>query len=245
VTRLSQIIAIEKDNKTRAEQVAFAAYKLLEKPEPLAGISRAYTPRDAEGEQLPTQTTRVQTTVAETLRDISVFTGRYLDLVGTKERTDQDARADVVVDGEVFIPDAPVTFLLALERQLNEEMVQAKKLPTLSPEFEWAPYDGNGTYVTTPITTVRSKKVPRNHVKAPATDKHPAQVEVYFEDTAVGDWVTKHFSGALPASVKQQIINRITKLLEAVKQAREEANTTTVTDYKYGNKVFGYIYGQS
>lgn len=243
MTRLSQIIAIEKDNKTRAEKLSFTAYKHLEKPEPLTGISRHYEPRDAEGERLATQESRVQNTVEQTLRDISAFTGRYLDLVGAKERTDQDARADVTVDGQVFIPQAPVTFLLALERQLAEELVQASKLPTLSLEHEWDPYDAHGVYVSKPIVTTRSKKIPRNHVKAAATDKHPAQVDVYFEDTVVGDWTTRHLSGAIPAPRKRYIIDQITKLIEAVKQAREEANTTEVVDFKYGSKVFSYIYG--
>jgi hypothetical protein len=35
-------------------------------------------------------------------------------------------------------------------------------------------------------------------VKAEATEKHPAQVEVYHEDVVVGQWKTVKFSGALP-----------------------------------------------
>lgn len=245
MARLNQIIAIEKDNRTRAEQIAFAAYKQLAKPEPLTGIIKTYLPRDEQGEQLPSQGTRVQATVEETLQELSIITARFLDLLGSKERTNQEAVADVILDGTVFIPNAPVTFLLALERILSEELVQAKKLPVLPLEFEWADYDGAGVYQTPPIVTVRSKKVPKNHVKAPATDKHPAQVEVYYEDVAVGDWTTRHFSGMIPIARKHQIIDRITSLLEAVKQAREEANTTEVVDFKTGAAVFSYIYGRN
>jgi hypothetical protein len=243
VTRLSQIIAIEKDTRTRAEQTAAFAYHQLQKPEPLTGISKAYTASDAEGEQQPSQGTRVQYTVEMALRSAASVTARYLDLLGTKERTDQTAVADVVIDGQVFIKDVPVLFLLGLERQLGEELVQARKLPTLSAEHEWTPFDSRGVSVTASITTKSTKKIPRNHVKAPATDKHPAQVEVYFEDTVVGTWDTRHFSGAITESRKQDIIERLTKLISAVKQAREEANTTAVTDFKVGDKVFGYIYG--
>lgn len=243
MARLSQIIAIEKDAKTRAEQAAATAYHQLQKPEPLTGISKVYTARDTDGEQLPPQGTPVQYTVEQALSNISKATARYLDLLGAKERTDQDARADVVVDGKVFIAGAPVTLLLALERQLNEELVQARRLPTLSLEHEWAPYDSHGRHITKAIETVRSKKLPRNHVKAPATDKHPAQVEVYFEDVTVGTWATKHLSGAIPVARKQDILDRLVKLIEAVKQAREEANTVQVTDFKVGEKVFGYLYG--
>ncbi len=243
MTRLSQIIAIEKDNKSRAESVAFTAYKQLQKPEPLSGLTRTYLPRDAEGEALPPSGTPVQVTVEGTLAEIAEFTARHLDLVGTKERTDQIAHADVILDGQVFIKAAPVTFLLALQRQLAEELVQAKKLPTLPLDVQWTPSEEPGVWQSAPVKTTRSKKIPRNHVKAAATDKHPAQVEVYFEDTVVGDYTTTMFSGMIPAWRKRQIIDRIGRLIEAVKQAREEANTTQVEDFKHGAKIFGYLYG--
>lgn len=58
------------------------------------------------------------------------------------------------------------------------------------------PQDEEGEQLPPESTLVQ---VPRNHVKAEATDKHPAQVEVYHEDVPVGYWTTVKFSGALPA----------------------------------------------
>lgn len=245
MARLSQIIAIQKDNKTRAEQAAAFAYHQLQRknPDPLVGMTKVYTPTDENGAQQPSVESRVQYTVEEALRDVSAKTARYLDLLAARERTDQTATANVVIGDKVFLKDVPVLLLLGLERQLDEELVQARKLPTLSPEHNWNPYDNRGVSVSAPIITKSTSKIPRNHVKAPATDKHPAQVEVYFEDTIVGNWETKHYSGAVSVGRKQDIIERLVKLQEAVKQAREEANTTTVTDFKIGDKIFGYIYG--
>jgi hypothetical protein len=246
VTRLSQIIAIESDQKTRAEQAAAFAYHQLQKPEPLTGISKKYEPRDADGEKLPSASNRVQYTVEVALRDATSKTARYLDLLGTKERTDQKAVADIVVDDKVFIKDVPVLFLLGLERQLKEELVQARKLPTLSPEYEWAAYDSSGVYVIDPpIMTTRSKKVRKYNTVAPATDKHPAQMDPVDEDIIVGDWETKHFSGATTVTRKQEIIERLVKLIAAVQQAREEANTTEVVDFKVGDKILGYVYSMA
>lgn len=243
MTRLNQIIAIEKGAKDEAERTAAFAYHQLQKPEPLAGISKVYTSTVENGDEQPPQGIRVQYTVEEALRASAAKTARYLDLLGTKEASDQRAAADVVVDNTVFLKAVPVLFLLGLERQLNEELVEARKLPTLSPEHEWDPYDARGVSVSKPFTTKSGKKVPRNHVKAAATDKFPAQVETYFEDTIVGTWETRHFSGAASVARKQQIIERLVKLIAAVQQAREEANTTEVIDFKVGDKVFGYIYG--
>src|SRR5918911_505434 len=45
----------------------------------------------------------------------------------------------------------------------------------------WSFDEATDAYATAPTQTTRSKKVPRNHVKAEATEKHPAQVEMYFE----------------------------------------------------------------
>lgn len=245
MARLSQIIAIKKDAQSKAERVTANIYHQLQKPEPLAGISKTYTPRDENGETLPSQGNRVQYTVEEGLKEVTAATSRYLDILAAQEATDQIAKADIKIDGEDFLTDVPVTLLLALERQLAEEMVQVRKLPTLSLEFEWH-YDADqGLHVTTPVRTVRSKKVPRNHVKAQATDKHAEQVEVFFEDVVVGDYTTRNFSGAIPMSRKKEIMSRLEKLTEAVKQAREEANTATAVDLPVGEKIFGYLYGSA
>jgi hypothetical protein len=248
VTRLSQIIAVEKDQKTRTEQAAAFAYHQLQKSEPLTGITKKYTARDADGEGLASQSNRVQYSAEVALRDVAAKTARYLDLLGTKEATDQKATADVVLDdGTVFLKGVPVLFLLGLERQLDEELVQARKLPTLSPEYTWVPYDASQgvSVIDPPIMTTRSKKVRKYNMMAPATDRHPAQIDPVDEDVIVGDWETKHYSGCLPVERKQEIIDRLFKLIAAVKQAREEANTTTVVDFKVGDKVFGYIYGSN
>ena len=93
------------------------------------------------------------------------------------------------------------------------------------------------------MRTIRTKKVPRNHVKAEATEKHPAQVEVYYEDVPIGYWTTVKFSGALPARRVNELLERVEKLQQAVKFAREEANGTEVTDQRVGDAVFGYLFG--
>ena len=93
------------------------------------------------------------------------------------------------------------------------------------------------------MQTVRTKKIPRNHVKAEATEHHPAQVEVYYEDVAVGYWRTVKFSGALPARRVNELLERVERLQQAVKFAREEANNLEVEDQKVGEKVFQYLFG--
>ncbi len=92
------------------------------------------------------------------------------------------------------------------------------------------------------MQTLRTKKIPRNHVKAEATEHHPAQVEVYYEDVTIGYWRTIKFSGALPAQHVNEILERVERLQQAIKFAREEANNTETQEQKVGEKVFQYIF---
>jgi hypothetical protein len=115
-------------------------------------------------------------------------------------------------------------------------------LPTLDPSESWSWNEQQGAYATDPVKTTRTKKVLRNHVKAEATDRHPAQVEVYTEDVVVGYWTTTKFSGAVPASEVAELLERVGKLAEAVKRAREEANSITVTDSNPGAAILGYLF---
>jgi alkanesulfonate monooxygenase SsuD/methylene tetrahydromethanopterin reductase-like flavin-dependent oxidoreductase (luciferase family) len=95
---------------------------------------------------------------------------------------------------------------------------------------------------TEQVQTLRTKKVPRNHVKAAATDKHPAQVEVYYEDITVGTWRTTKFSGALLAKRVNELAARVKTLQEAVKFARETANSSEAKEVKTGEAIFNYIF---
>src|SRR5688572_1745590 len=103
MTRLNQIIAVEKGVKSRSFQELTEAHHVLQKPALLAGISRTYQPKDEEGEQLPPESTRVQVKAEEVIRDTAEILTRLFDVTATKEWANCVARADVVVDGKVLI----------------------------------------------------------------------------------------------------------------------------------------------
>ncbi|GGJ26146.1 hypothetical protein GCM10010121_041590 [Streptomyces brasiliensis] len=209
----------------------------------LAGISRTYQPKDEEGEQLPPESTRVQVKAEDVLRDTAVTLTRLFDVTATKDWANCTARADVKLDGRVLVADVPVSYLLFLEKQLVDLNAVVRKLPVLDASESWAQDPSTDSWKTEPVRTLRTKKVPRNHVKAEATEKHPAQVEVYYEDVPVGYWTTVKFSGALPARRVNELLDRVEKLQQAVKFAREEANGTDVVDRRVGDAVFGYLFG--
>ncbi|GAA5017639.1 hypothetical protein GCM10025734_68640 [Kitasatospora paranensis] len=177
------------------------------------------------------------------LRDTAASLTRLFDVTATKDHANCTARADVVVDGRALLTDVPVTYLLFLEKQLTDLYTFVRKLPVLDASESWSPDPSTDAWKTDPVRTIRTKKVPRNHVKAEATEKHPAQVEVYYEDIPVGYWTTVKFSGALPARRVNDLVQRVEKLQQAVQFAREEANSAEVADRRAGDAVFGYLFG--
>ena len=60
MTKLNQIIAIEKGVKSKSYPELTEAHHDVQKPALLTGITRTYQPKDEDGEQLPPESTRVQ-----------------------------------------------------------------------------------------------------------------------------------------------------------------------------------------
>ncbi|MFD4689579.1 hypothetical protein [Streptomyces sp. NPDC056452] len=243
MAKLNQIIAVEKGVKSKSLQDITAAHHKVQKPVQLAGISRTYQPKDEEGEQLPPESTRVQVKTEDVLREMSASLTRLFDVTATKDWANCSARADVTVDGRTIVREVPVSYLLFLEKQLTDLHTFVKKLPVLDASESWSLDPSTDWWKTDPVRTIRTKKVPRNHVKAEATEKHPAQVDVYYEDVPIGYWTTVKFSGSLPAKRVNELLERVEKLQHAVKFAREEANSAEVTDQRVGDAVFGYLFG--
>jgi hypothetical protein len=243
MARLNQIIAVEKGIKSRSFQELTEAHHALQKPTLLSGISRTYRPKDEEGEQLPAESTKVQARAEDIVRQTASILSKLFDVTATKDWANCAAKANVVIDGRTVLSDVPVSYLLFLEKQLTDLHTFIKKLPVLDASESWEFDASADTWATEPVQTLRTKKIPRNHVKAEATEKHPAQVEVYYEDVTVGFWRTIKFSGAMPAKRVNELLERVEKLQQAVKFAREEANNLEVTDQKVGDAVFQYLLG--
>jgi len=241
LAKLNQIIAVERGVKAGALRDFTDAHRLVQKAPQLSGISRTYQARDEDGEELPPESVRVQIKAEDVLRQVSVTLTRLFDVVATKDWANCRAAADVHVDGQLLLEQVPATYLLFLEKQLTDIRTFLGKLPTLDAAEAWRWDDSADTWATDPTRTIRTKKIPRNHVKAEATDKFPAQVDVYPEDIPVGYWTTKKFSGAMPARRVNELLERLERLQQAVKFAREEANNIEVVDKKVGAAVFDWL----
>ncbi len=239
--KLCQVNALIQGKKSEAQKEVTDCYKLIQKEGLFDGLLRTYQPKDEEGEPLPSEEKKVQLNY-KTILDLAKTKWTELwDLVATQDLGNQQATADIKVGSQVILPAVPVTTLLFLEKQLNDLETFIDKLPTPDPSHDWN-FDPNLNQLKTrQQETVRTKKVPKNHVKAAATDKHPAQVEVYMEDIPVGRWLQTLFTGRVPAQTKSQVLSRVKLLKDAVKLAREEANTIKVDPRKIADPIFKFI----
>ena len=238
---LNQVIALRKGVLSRTHSELTRLHHDVQKPQLITGLTRTYRKIDDADADLPGETQRVQVSATEVLRKIrDLLVGRF-DVVASVDWTNCEAKADVVVGEQTLITGAPVSYLLFLEKQLSDLADVVKKMPVLDPAEDWT-WDSNaGAFATRKTTTVRAKKVMRNHVLAAATDKHPAQVQVYHEDVPAGYWDTIKFSGALEGGRARQILDRIRSVSDAVKVAREKANMTEAVQPKPGAAVFAYL----
>lgn len=241
MTKLNQIVAVRQGVQSRTHTAITALHHNSQKPPLLAGLSRTYQPKDEEGDTKPPESTRVQVRTHELVNDFARHLIDLFDVTATLDYGNCTAKGDIVVDGQTILPDVPVTYLMFLEKQLTDVRTFLQKLQTLDPSENWSWDEANGWWKSDPQQRTATKNVRRNHVKAKATDRHPEQVEVYTEDVPVGTWTTTKFSGALPERERAALVDRVHKLQDAVKHAREMANSTDVHQVKVGERVFSYL----
>lgn len=239
--KLNQIVAIANGKKSRLEKERDSIYKKLQKKELVAGIARTYQPDAEDGEPQPDERKNIQYSVPQAADQFASVMTDLMDVIATQDWNNCEARADVVVDGSTLLKDVPVTNLMFLEKQLVDIHTFVNHMPTLDPAEDWNWSEEAECYRSDASKTVKTKKVRKNHVLAEATKEHKAQVEVFTEDERVGEWTTHKFSGAVPASQKTAMLDRVRKLQDAVKCAREEANSKDAELIKIGADVFGYI----
>ncbi len=242
MAKLNQVIAIESTTKSRAEKTLTEAHHKLQKTALTTGQIRIYRPKDSEGEMIPNDETKVQITATSVIKEVSAQLVKLFDITATKEYSNCQAVGNIVVQGKVLLTNVPVTYLLFIDKQLVNLKTFVSKLPVLDSAERWNYDNNNDMYFTPPFESVKTKKIPKVLVKYEATDKHPAQTEVFHDDVTVGTWTTTKFSGALPQSMIHMMLDRIEELQQAVKIAREQANEINAVDISVGKTLLDFIF---
>lgn len=179
----------------------------------------------------------VPTNVLDTLSYALALYGNAETLQLQKNNANRNAVANVMLRGEVVFSALPVDQLLGLEARLAKVRLLYLAMPTLDASKSWMFDDKLGCWVAPPEYATKTEKIMVPVVLAPATDKHPAQVEKVTRDNTVGKFTTVKRSGAATAVQKAEAIKLIDELLVEVKQARMRANETEVPHADLGKKL--------
>jgi hypothetical protein len=245
MAKLHQILAVEAGVRNQAQKDLTEAHHGLQKTEMLQGIYREYQPAAEGGDKLPSERKLLQARVPEVIRETVAILEKTFDVTATRDFANIEATADVVVEGKVVIKGAPTTYLLWLEKRLDDLHTFVCKLPTLPADTEWVWDEHQNCYRNKhEIKTQRTAKIAYPLVLAPATKEHPAQVVKETRDEIVGWWTTILYSGALPVQDVKAMKERVEELQKAVKYAREKANEAEVKDVKVGGAILKYVFGK-
>lgn len=243
--KLHEVVAVAKGVKKRNYDEAGRLDKLAQKTDYFNGFTRKFQAlSDDSAEKYPDESKKVQADVGTILHGYANHTKEAVDIDATLDRTNCVAFADVVLDdGTVVLAQVPAVTLLDLEKVLTDWRTFTQNLPTLDPAEEWEAIDGSPLRRTKPIVTHKTAKVEEVLVLAAATQHHPAQAKTITKDVITGHWHMTKLSGAITQDEKLALWKRANTLLDAVKAARERANSTEVVELKVGENLFNYLLG--
>lgn len=249
--KLHEILAVEGDLRGQAEKILAETKTVFsKKANNFMGSHRTLKMVEenrAAEEEAGAQYVEMVTTVPKRLTWTAKTLVKYVDLLLQKEKTNQTASADLVIDDVLIAEQVPAMCLLALEDRMKKfRTLVCDEIPTLAPGKKWVKDDIRGKDVwKSEIPEVREKteQVLKPFVMYEATDKHPAQVEKLSEHKVVGTFTTDHWSGMLSPAQKAELIERVDKTIRAIKRARQRANQAEVIKEKMGKALFDYVLG--
>jgi hypothetical protein len=248
MTKLHELLAVETDRETAATAIlAETANTFSKKPEHFIGKHSVYQPFDENDSNEKEETTKelVETAYSKLSHCFGIV-AKAVDVTASKDATNQNAVADLVVNGETLAQSVPATTLLMLENRIKKWMEVLLQIPTLAPGRKWelSPERGPNIFIdANPEARYRTKKVIQHKVLVDATEHHPAQVEKWSEDVRIGKVTDTTWCGMMSPAEKSQVISRAQELLAAVKQARQRANSTEVTQVSIAKKLTNFILG--
>jgi hypothetical protein len=246
---MHELLAVEGDLQGTVKKLSAETIRTFNKSEGFLGQHRKLQMFDASQQDnvVADEYREMTTTVSAKLDYLSKAIVKYFDAVLQKEATNQVAVADLVVEGTILATAVPATFLLGMESRLKEFRNVLEVIPTLAPGIAWVKDEtaGKGVYrIQNADEKLKTAKTFMHKVLYEATDRHPAQIERWEEQVAVGKYVTNVSSGMMSPAEKSEVLGRTDILIQAVKKARMKANMTDIVEREVGDKMFNFILGK-
>lgn len=231
--QLHELLAVHDDRRNKARALTEETHHVFTKQRHLfVGFNKWVTAYDESraAELAAPEEKKITTTVPDRLAYMFNQGIRpLLEVAEAIDRTNCNAKADLIVDGKIIGKDLPAVTLLSLGKEIERWLNVFKEAPTLDSGTAWTKAENEGKHVyqaTLPVRK-RSEKKTNHQVIVPATDRHPAQVSQTVQDVAIADINEISFCGNLSSADKAELLDRTEKLLAAVKVARQRANGVT------------------
>jgi hypothetical protein len=245
--KLHELLAVVPDRAKEAQAIlAEAAVTFSKKPEHFIEKRTSYVSREEDGSRADETTKEMVETVRGKLKHCMGIVGRALDAEATRDVTNQNARAAVVIGDVQVTPELPVPTLLMLESRIKKWIEVFNLIPTLAPGRKWEldPQREGSVYIdAAPALRDKTKKKSMHRELVAATQYHPAQIDKWTEDVVVGTFTDHVWCSMLSPADKSALLARATELLVAVKQARQKANDIEVVQVSFSNDLLGYLLG--
>jgi len=247
--KLCHVVSLIQGKKKDALEAATAALRTLQHGEEFKGYTKKYEPYADDdnlpgpADKVPDEDKQVKHRVWKLIQDGTRPLAALANQILTQDLANQEAQADLVVDGNVMRSRVPVTTLMQLQKLVEHLRTLIAAVPTPDLGTEWI-YDPSADLLrsASPAITQRTAKKPEAFTKAPATDKHPAQVDTYFVDKPVGDYRRVDYHGGIPLQQKENALARVAALEDAIKEALQDANQLQVDGWEegFGQKLVDY-----
>lgn len=247
MNKLNKVLAIERAIKPGIYARFTDLHKATQRVGAMDGFEKTYRPAkedDPTARQFPPESKKAEFSVGEIFEEVSKSLSELFDTTAAKDWANCSAKGDIVVDGVTLLAQVPATHLLFLDKQLSDIRKFISSIVELDPATEWTKDPNTGLNKAAPTETIKTEKILEPLTLAPATDKHPAQVQVQNKDIVVGFWTTIKYSGALAKLHKKEYLVRVQKLINAVKGALEQANMAEAPSQDIGSKVFGFLFSK-
>lgn len=238
---LHQLLTLVTGIKNRNYKEVTEISKLFQKPDLFSGHARVYTPKNTGDETYPDDSKNPQCNVKDLWARVVKLEAEIWDSRAARDYANMEAKADVVVGETILVKDAPVTWLLDMEKQLNDLKKVIELIPILDSAQVWTEDTEAGLWRSGKVQTNKTKKVDKVVVLLEQTQHQQGKAEIRPEDVTVGYWNQTNFSGAMPATVKKRMLERVNILADAFKVARGEANKVTVKLQDIGKTLLDYI----
>ena len=185
------------------------------------------------------------TTVPVKLQHTTGLLAGYLDVICAIDTGNTIAKADFVLGGKTVLENVPAPTLIAIEREFKKLLEVLKDAPTHPLGKEWEEdkdAQHPGTYKTVhDVVTKRTEQTIVAQVLAPATDKHPAQVDKLSVQKAIADITTSFQTGTISSAEKARLCERCQEIITAAAEALTRANDVEVNAAKIGDKLYAFV----